>query len=126
MVISNPVASILRTVLDLIEYLKPLMAIRMSIFSILKSSPEFQKTIKNARAYAVTLTESLKNCPKYCSIGIINITEVRTRQCRVPTIHRGRDTAEIRTRQKPLSLQFIGVGTRQKSGHGKSLCPYTS
>ncbi len=58
--------SILRTVLDLIEYLKPLMAIGMSIFSIFNSSPEFQKTIKNARAYAVTLTESLKNCPKYC------------------------------------------------------------
>ena len=63
--ISELYQSILRTVLDIIEYLKPLMAIGMSIFSIFKSSPEFQKTLKNARAYAVTLTESLKNCPKY-------------------------------------------------------------
>jgi hypothetical protein len=43
-------ATILRTVLDLIEYLKPLMAIGLTIFSIFKSSPEFQKIIKNARA----------------------------------------------------------------------------
>lgn len=57
--------TILRTVLYLIEYLKPLMAIGMSIFSIFESSPEFQKNIKNARAYAVRLTESLKNCLKY-------------------------------------------------------------
>jgi hypothetical protein len=41
------------------------MAIGMTIFSIFKSSPEFQKIIKNAMAYAVTLTEPLKNCPKY-------------------------------------------------------------
>ena len=44
--------TILRTVLDIIEYLKPLMAIGMTIFSIFKSSPEFQKIIKNARAYS--------------------------------------------------------------------------
>ena len=42
------------------------MAIGMTIFSIFKYRPEFQKIIKNARAYAVTLTQSLKNCPKYC------------------------------------------------------------
>jgi hypothetical protein len=39
----NSLITILRTVLALIEYLKPLMAIGMTIFSIFKSSPLVSK-----------------------------------------------------------------------------------
>jgi hypothetical protein len=58
--------SILRTVLGIIEYLKPIRAIVWTIFSKFKFSLQVEKNIKNANACAVKLTEALKNFPKYC------------------------------------------------------------
>jgi hypothetical protein len=57
--------TILRTVLGRIAYLKFIQHIVWTIFSKFKFSLKFEKKLKNAKACTVKLTEALKNCPKY-------------------------------------------------------------